>query len=297
MGALKSFVARSKIATFAYRYAKGIDSRYQRAAVLSTDGPGFYKKNLWRPYSVPDPTFEPIPMSPEFTGHLERMRSQGITLIENRYAELAGRLRTLLDGLELTHFRRMDSAVDFYVDIGFVLPEVIQFFADAELCGLFCNYYGRQAYYREHPFLLGNSAAESAVELASHVHVDGYRQISLQLLLNDITEEDTHLVYFGGSHKDVKYDCERVPQTVEKVAGQAGVAPILGIGKAGTLVAFDSGSGYHQGVYLDRQRVCLVGMVTAGWLPFKDPKRKDSDALRVLLKDRPTHVRRMFERL
>src|SRR5690348_16031911 len=99
MGTLKNIVSRSKLATFAYRYAKGIDNRYLRAAVLSTDGPTFYKKHLWKPYSVPDPTFEPIPLSPEFTVHLQELRSRGITIIPNRYAELARRLRGLLDGL------------------------------------------------------------------------------------------------------------------------------------------------------------------------------------------------------
>ena len=294
MGTFKNFAARSKVATFAYRYAMGIHSRYQRAAVLSTDGPTFYKKHLWKRFSASDPAFEPVSLSPEFNAHLDRLGSHGITLIENRYAGLARHLRGLLDDLGLTQFSHPEFVTDYCVDIGFVIPEVIQFFADAELCGLLCNYYGRQAYYREHPFISAMSAKEGAIDLASHVHCDGYRQISLQLLLNDIAAQDTHLVYYGGSHREVKFDCERVPQTQDKVAG---VEPILGIGKAGTLVAFDSGSGYHQGVYLSGQRVCLVGMVTGGWLPFKDPKRKDSDAARALLKDRPTHVQRMFDRL
>lgn len=288
---LRSLVSRSKLATFAYRYVTNLNDRYLRQATIAIDGPSFVKRRLWKRYLTPDPGYVPIAMAPTFERHLSMLREQGICYIEG-FADVATRLTGMLDAMRLTNYRRVDRVTDFEIDVGFAVPEVMRMLAHPDLCALFCNYYGRQAYYREHPLIVGMSAGAPGVDRSSsQVHCDGYRQITLHLLLNDVAASDTHLVYYAGTHKQPKVDYTRVNGNAAQVAG---VAQSLGVGRAGTLILFDSGSGYHQGRYLPGQRLLLSGVVTTGWLPFRDRAREDLDTLRAM--PLPAHVRGMFER-
>lgn len=291
---LSAIASTLNFARFAYRYAAHFDDRFTRAAIAATEGPKFYKRSLWKRYLTPDPAFQPIPLTAEFQRYLEQFREEGIITISGHFEETAQRLRELLDEMELTGLRRQDSVTDYEIDVGFTLPAVIRMLAHPQLCGLFCNYYGRQAYYREHPLLVGMSSGATGVDRSSsRVHCDGYRQITLHLLVNDVGAEDTHLIYYTGTHKQPKLDYTRVPQNSSLVAD----APTkLGTGRAGTLTVFDSGSGYHSGEYKPGQRILLSVVVTTGWLPFKDPLRSDEDILRGVGGRQPAHVRAMFER-
>jgi hypothetical protein len=292
---LRALASTLNLARFAYRYAAHFGDRFTRAAIAATEGPAFYKRSLWKRYLTPDPAFQPIPLGPQFQRYLEQLREEGMVAITGHFEETAQRLRELLGELELTRHRRMDSVTDFEIDVGLSQPAVLRMLAHPELCGLFCNYYGRQAYYREHPLLLGMSAGAAGVDRSSsRVHCDGYRQITLHLLVNDVSAEDTHLIYYTGTHKQPKLDYTRVPENSNLVAK---VPTKLGTGRAGTLTVFDSGSGYHAGEYKPGQRILLSTVVTTGWLPFRDAARSDEDALRVMRERQPPHVRAMFERL
>jgi hypothetical protein len=291
---MRKLISKSKIARFAFNYAKNINSRFGRAAAVAIDGPTFYKRRLWKRYLSPDPSFKPISLTPLFQGHLETLREDGIVAIEGIFDQTAASLRELLQKMDLSAYRRRDSVTDFEIDIGFAVPEVMHMLSHPELCALFCNYYDRQAYYREHPVLLGMSAGANGVSRSSSlVHCDGYRQLTLHLLVNDTTAADTHLVFYTGTHKEPKLDYTRVADTGKRMEG---LPTKLGTGRAGTLIVFDSGSGYHSGEYRDGQRVLLSLVVTTGWLPFSDPSRFDLDVLRAVRDRQPVHVQAMFER-
>lgn len=289
---LRGLISKSGMLRLAFNYARNLDNRYLRTAILAIDGPTVYKRRLWKRYLTPDPAYQPVPLSPEYQGFLEQLRTEGIVSIP-KFESVAARLRSTIDELGLTDHHREDNCTDWVVDIGFTVPEVVRMLADPQLCGLFCNYYGRQAYYREHPSIAGMSSAHPSVdESASHVHCDGYRQLTFMLLLNDISAQDTHLIFYAGTHKEPKLNYERDAGTQKRVEG---CRTVLGTGRAGTLLVFDAGSGYHCGRYLPGKRLILRGVVTTGWLPFKDQVRQDSDAL-LAVKGAPTFVRAMFER-
>lgn len=291
---VRSIFSRSSFALLTYRYVANLDNRFLRAALLASYGPSFYKRSLWKRYLTPDSSFDPIPLNDEFQRYLARLREDGIVIIEGHFESVAVRLRGLLDEMGLKGYRRSDKVNDFIVDIGLVVPEVVHMLAHPQVCGLLCNYYGRQAYYREHPIIVASSAgAEGVDRTSSRVHADGYRQITMQLLINDVTAEDSHLIYYAGSHKQPKFSVDREPSNKQLVEG---FRPVLGIGRAGTLVVFDSGSGYHCGKYEAGQRLMLSEVVTSGWLPFKDRIREDADVLRGSRDTYPPHVRAMFER-
>jgi len=291
---LSRLAARSNTLRFAARYARNLNSPYWRSATLAIDGPAFYKRRIWKHYLTPDPAFQPIPLSPEFQGYLQGLHEDGIVSITGHFEPVAARLRSLIDEMALTDFRRQDNVVDWVLDVGFVVPQVMQMLSHPQLCGLFCNFYGRQAYYREHPMMSATSSGAAGVDISSsHVHCDGYRQLTFMLLLNDVSDNDTHLIYYAGSQKIPKLNYERVDATSRLVAGDRAV---LGTGRAGTLLVFDAGSGYHKGRYLPGQRQLLQGVVTTGWLPFRDPTREDSGALLASRATQPAYVRAMFDR-
>jgi hypothetical protein len=293
-GLLRPLVSRSKLAHFALNYTSNLDNRFQRATIAATDGPDFYKRRLWRRYLTPDPAFQPIALGPEFQRHLETLQKDGYVAVEG-FDETASRLRELLNSMGLSAYRRLDDVMDYVVDVGFVLPEIMRVLCHPELCGLLCNYYGRQAHYREHPTVNAMSAGAPGVDRSSsHVHCDGYRQITMMLLVNDITPSDTHLIYYRGTQEQPKINYERVAENAKQVEGREA---ILGTGRAGTVIVFDSGSGYHRGEYLAGQRVTLNEVVTTGWLPFKDPLRLDQDVMRIVRDQHPPHVNAMFARL
>lgn len=225
-GRLRSLVSRSKTARFLYRYATHIDNRFQRTAIPAIDGPAFYKRRLWKRYLTADPAFQPIPLGPAFQQHLETLREDGIVTIKGLFVDTAARVREFLDAMQLTGYRRQDEVTDFFVDLGFVIPEVMRLLCHPELCGLLCNYYGRQAYYREHPSVEGMSAGAQGVDrTSSHVHCDGYRQITIFLLVNDVSPADTHLIYYRGTHREPKLEIRkgsRHNQASEGLRGSAG---------------------------------------------------------------------------
>jgi hypothetical protein len=292
---LRKLISKSRFPRFALLYVINLHDRFYRAALAATDGPNFYKRRLWKRFLTPDPKFLPVPLSPEYEAHLDTLRRDGIVRIEGPvFDEAAARIRDLVTRMQLDGFHRADRVTDYEIDIGWVVPEVVRMMSHSDLCGMFCNYYGRQAYYREHPLLVASSSGNPGVDRSSsHVHCDGYRQITFQLLVKDLGEQDTHLVFFKGSHKEPKLDYSRATENEQLILDYQ---PMLGTGRAGTLLVFESGSGFHRGKYLPGQRVMLTGVVTSGWLPFKDRERADNDAFSVLAKNDPAHVRSMFVR-
>jgi hypothetical protein len=290
---LRKFLSKTPFLRFVLLYAANMTDRSKRATIAATDGPTFYKRRLWKRFLTPDPAFKAVPLSPEFQRHLDTLREDGIVFIRG-FDETAQGLRDVIEELGLSGCRRDDRVTDYEIDVGFASPAVMKMLTNSDLTGLFCNYYGRQAYYREHPLLVGMSSGAKGVDRSSsRVHCDGYRQLTLHLLVKDLSASDTHLTFYKGSHKEPKLDYTRVPENSKLVAGEHAV---LGTGQAGTLVLFDSGSGYHSGEYLPGQRILLSSVVTSGWIPFADPRRSDLDVLQGQYSSKPPHVRAMFDR-
>jgi hypothetical protein len=85
--------------------------------------------------------------------------------------------------------------------ISFSDRRIHELFFDQEICALICNYYGRQAYYRDNPTVLKEWWDEGSVApISGMFHSDGYRQISFMLILKDCTTADTHMELAKGSH-------------------------------------------------------------------------------------------------
>lgn len=108
------------------------------------------------------------------------------------------------------------------------------------------QYYGRSPVMRNNPLIQFIKATEDTEHdmLNSNWHVDHLHQVSMMLLLSEVTEQTMHMEYAVGSHRGLKlegyYDDKQIRSQF----------PILKLtGKPGTLYMFDT-AGVHRANYL-----------------------------------------------
>jgi hypothetical protein len=181
-------------------------------------------------------------------------------------------------------------------------PDLAPLLFDADVCGILYNYYQRQPFYRQQPWVIKNAlTAEmsleefSKLEVSAKFHVDCYRQITMMLLVNDLTVEDTHLQFAVGSHKFTRHSWDRYKYAEEDVLGRY---PIFdAVGPKGTLIIMDAGSGLHRGLHKKGTvRKSLQVVVTTGhYYNLDEPKMTASDW--PALARYPEHVRHLMDQL
>jgi len=248
--------------------------RHGVRSVLLLSSPAFVRQFAWRHYVSPRPDYQPVPLSREAGRELERLRQDGIVAVGRDFGGLADyvRERYLASDFELPADSPLRAnGLQVSHSVSFADRRLHEVLFDPEICGMVCNYYGRQAYYRDNPTVHKEYAAPSAKPLVSGVfHSDSYRQLSFMLLLSDLTENDTHMEFARGSHRDQQpsYDRTRIDQ--QAVPREFEIVHL--IGKKGTLFVFDT-EGLHRGAYHQetRREIFHVNMTTGTW-PFTNEK-------------------------
>jgi hypothetical protein len=266
--------------------------RKLRSAVLLSS-PSFVRRLVWRRFVAPLPDHAAIPMSTQAAGYLERLRRDGIVALDRDFGALADYVRERYFSRE--HELPGDSPLRAN---GLVVRQSLSFsdrrlhevLFDPDICAMICNYYGRQAYYRDNPTVHKEFAAPDSRPLVSGVfHSDAYRQISFMLLLADLSERDTHMEFAKGSHlrQQPSYDRRQIDQdAVPRLFEMAHVA-----GKKGTLFVFDT-EGLHRGAYHQNTgRQILHANVTTGTWPFTDTKYRSLDTIFDDVRSVPAYVR------
>ncbi len=116
----------------------------------------------------------------------------------------------------------------------------------------------------------------------------------MMFLVNDLTENDTHLEYAVGSHKH-RNPWKRFSYSDEAIARQYPIKSC--VGPKGTLVILDVGSGFHRGAHRKGSvRKTLQCVITAGhYFPSREQKMMVSDW--PAFAAYPDHVRRMLDDL
>ena len=122
-----------------------------------------------------------------------------------------------------------------------------------QIIGLICKYLGRQAYIRNSIGIQQIDFPEGGVRDGnSNYHVDHFRQVSIMFLVDGTSEEETHLVFKGGSHRRPMFR-EGVETPFQMIRDRKWAErfpeKIRGVGPKGRLVIFDS-SGYHMANYV-----------------------------------------------
>jgi hypothetical protein len=277
--------------------SKSRADRHLRSALLLSS-PAFVRELAWRHYVSPVPAYQPASLSPAAEAYVERLRQDGIVALDRNFADLADyvRDRYFAASFELppdSPLRANGLQISHSVSLADTRLHDVLF--DPEICAVVCNYYGRQAYYRDNPTVHKERTARGSKPLISGVfHSDSYRQISFVLLLGDLTEADTHMEYAVGSHRHRQPSYDRAQIDQDAVSREFKLAHV--VGRKGTLYIFDT-EGLHRGAYhRDASREIVHVNVTPGAWPFTDHKY---DALDSIFPDPagvPTYVRAFVDK-
>jgi hypothetical protein len=241
---------------------------------IAMEGHRIMRRMLWNHYAARSPGFRPLPLSPRGESYLAALESRGIFESITDYSALA-------DHIKERYFREVDalSSDSPLRNIGLTISHAVSFsdrelhslLFDPELCAVLSNYYGRQPLYRDNPTVHRSVFFEGAKLDGSAVyHSDGYRQISFMLLLNDLSETDTHMQYASGSHRTQQPTYDRSAIDQEAVEQTFEIVDL--VGPKGTLYVFDT-EGLHRGQYfVGTARLIFHANVTTGVIPFTDQK-------------------------
>lgn len=268
--------------------------RYRRIrSFVMLSSPDFFRRLVWAYYLRPLPGYRKVALSEQAERHLETLRRTGIVVVERNFAAFADYVRARYfsadfelpadsplrkNGLEISH------------SVSFADRRLHEVLFDPEICGIVCNYYGRQAYYRDNPTVHKERSHPGSTPLISGVfHSDAYRQISFMLLLSDLAESDTHMEFAKGSHhqRQPSYDRAHIDQAA--VTREFDIAHV--VGKKGTLYIFDT-EGLHRGAYhTGTGREIFHVNITTGTLRFTDDKYDRLDAIFPEPSRVPEHVK------
>lgn len=189
------------------------------------------------------------------------------------------------------------GAEDFY-HVSLKDPVIGRVALDLEILTLLYNYYRRQPYFRNQPFL-SRILIEKTIPLEvspAIFHMDHVRQVTGMLLVSDTGLKTTHMEYVRGSHDRRFWRRNDLGPSqcaaAARAAGPRGIVPL--VGPAGTFYLFDAG-GIHRRVHHpgSERRILHFNMTTGhnmrkGLEGFQDWQRHGS---------RPALVRRAVSRL
>jgi hypothetical protein len=203
-------------------------------------------------------------ISPRAASWLEDLQANGIVKIERSHSELAdyldeqyfdkwqnGQDPGAQDGLryvDVNNESYAENGVKVNAYISFKDEKIRSLVCDPEIGQTIYSYYGRQPHYRNQPLLQKiEYTADKVLATNGRFHTDHLRQISMMLLVRDVSENDTHMEYLLGSnrrdlHRAVYLsfeECEALAQ---------GYTSTQCIGPKGTLFLFDA-SGVHRANY------------------------------------------------
>jgi hypothetical protein len=268
-------------------------------------------------YLTPNPFQPTCPLSSDGEEYLLELKERGVVRIPDRFKQLANYVvdhyvssveqfgeNGSEKSIAFVHRveRRPDRNRAYEAQLSFKDPRMAEMYFDPDLCGIFCNYYRRQPYFRYQPQLINTHLRDTDKPcLQGKFHKDGgYRMLAYTLLLNDITLGDTHMEYAIGSHRDrTNFDDVRSRNSYsdEEVAQRYEIYPL--VGERGTLFIFENGNGFHRARYVvDRPRVMInVAVVTSTESYKGDCRHFDSIEDWPALRQYPKYIRRMMEKV
>jgi len=278
----------------------------------------FYNEHLqglvWKMYYTPDKHRPGVPISAEAEKYLYELRENGITAVPG--------FEAVADHLDQTYFSimggdkpplprrfevitlgsRAEASNTINYRLFFNDPGLAPLVFNPDVCGILYNYYQRQPFYRQQPWAIKNAMAAdtpqdefSRAEVSAKFHVDCYRQITLMLLVNELTVNDTHLQFAIGSHKFTRNPWDRYKYKDTDIVGKY---PIFdAVGPKGTLIIMDAGCGIHRGLHKRGSvRKTLQLVVTTGhYINLEEPKMTSAD--QPALDNYPDHVRHIMDQL
>lgn len=174
-----------------------------------------------------------------FSDNLLELKDYGIT----KFAKIeSSKLDPLLNTYQIDKTR--NNTIHLSLDSALVRSVI----KDLKILEFLSEYYGGCAYLRENPTIscLVKNDPKLHDKPSRIYHSDGYRQVSLMMLLNDIDDTNIHMEYCLSSHKkqQLTYDRRRLNQeAISKTFKKFHLT-----GRKGSLFIFDT-EGFHKGAY------------------------------------------------
>lgn len=262
-------------------------------------------------YAFPNLLKRKVSISGENEKYLKELKENGIVVIPpHKFSKIADHINENYISLVENFPQITESPFVYLVDdelnidrirlhISFKDNDLKEIFLSEELSGLIYNYLGRQPYYRNYPYVIFNRASSDTKDgIFQKFHKDrGFHQITLMMLLNDITEADTHMQYALKSHKkwvNPKHIRDRYSYDDKDIYDEFDILNC--VGKKGTLFIFDAGNGFHKNVKVPgTQRNIFHANITTGMSIQKG--RYDSRDNWDTLDKKPDHVQNMFNKI
>lgn len=270
-------------------------------------------------YSAPNPFYRAVATSDEAERWLSDLKDCGVVCIPDRFTALAEYMaERYLPLFDQCAEHQADVESDPFVHecidrtdahrieahLSFKDPRMAELYFDEDLCGLACNYYRRQAYFRNQPAIWKTYFEDSTKPfITGKFHKDrGLHQLTYILLLNDLTESDTHMQFAIGSHKKMKLDdLRRFDFPDERIKREYEIQAC--VGKRGTLFVFDAGDGFHRAVFkAGTVRMHLHLILTSGQMESDyevNPWDRACDETTgwTALAEYPPHIRHMMDKV
>jgi len=265
-----------------------------------------FQNLIWAHYYKPDRKIPEVEIGDEAKTYCEELKNNGIVIMPGKYKSLAQHIKqtyfpylemniqpdngVFMDYINLGN--RHDYTNSIYARISFKDEQIADFFLNPDLCGIIYNFYNRQPFHRIQPLVAINAVKENSKtqkEISSKFHTDLYHQITFMLLIEDLTEHDTHLQYAIGSHKGAAKPWDRYSYSDEQILNDYDIKDA--IGPQGTLVIFDAGNGYHRGKMIPNStRKYLFSVMTTGHYLVTSRDRIDSRNVFEKYKNYPKHA-------
>ena len=272
----------------------------------------FYSRIL--KFNTPSFTKFSVAMSPNAQGYLEQLKDVGFFITEPKFIDLA-------DYIDSEYFKKMDNDADlknllerrkmknlsggsiyesgqkqsWYAS--FQDPRFEELLFDKDLCSTFYNYFHRQPYYRDSVQLTRDVFGEDvSTRIASKFHLDyGLHQLSLVLLIHDITEKETHTLYALRSNRKYRFKETDSRWTYEDSDIEAKFETKKLLGKKGSVLVFDAGNGFHKISEMpNSSRKMFFLNITAGSNII--PNNLDSKQSWIGLQNQPDYIKAMFNK-
>jgi hypothetical protein len=265
-------------------------------------------------YTTPN-LFKPhVPISEDAKVYLKELSEKGFFIMEEKFTALADYInkeyfenfdegplqKKLFEKRKIRDInsegnRKTGNVLSWYVS--FMDPKLEEILFHKDLCGIYYNYFRRQPYYRDSCHLtMDRFDADISPRVSSKYHLDqGVHQLSIILLLKDITINDTHTLYAEGSHKVYRpiETLDRNSFADSEVEKNWKLVDLHG--KKGSLLVMDAGNGFHKIIEKPNStRKMLFINVTAG--SDIKPNKMDTVSGWQSLKKQELFIQRMFKK-
>jgi hypothetical protein len=220
---------------------------------------------------------QPLPQhqdTAEVNKIVEQIRSDGVVVLPGYSKETAKFLTSKFElGTKKEQFSATYGSIENYTRLD---PEAIQFLSDEFILSIVGRYFNAQPILRMVPHIGQDFSAKDQVDLAKmprdpkilhynvYWHFDCVNLVNIHVLLNDVTIDDTHMVYAKKSHKKHHLNIDVKDSFYSEENIRAKYEIVHCVGPAGTVYIFDTNGLHRMDAHKNTYRSIYCQLITPG---------------------------------